>query len=51
MRVLIITNAWPSAGHPESGTFIKKGADSLRKAGVDIEIFFYKGMMNPLNYI
>lgn len=51
MRVLIVTSAWPNAGHPESGVFVKREVDSLRKAGIDAEVFFYRGGMNPFNYI
>lgn len=40
MRVLAVTNAYPSASHPESGIFIEQQVSGLRRIGVDVQILF-----------
>lgn len=51
IRVLVITSQWPTAKKPDDGIFIKQEVDNLSKAGVDIEVFPFKGKKNPLNYL
>src|SRR5437588_2357170 len=38
LRVLLVTGVYPTEKLPHKGTFIKSQADSLRAAGVDIEV-------------
>lgn len=38
MRVLLITNMYPHPGHPYSGVFVAREAESLRRAGVEVEV-------------
>ena len=40
MRVLAVTNMYPTETHPGSGTFIADQIEGLRKAGVEIELVF-----------
>jgi len=40
MRVLHITNAYPVDSRPTYGIFIKEQIDSLKKLGVDIDVYF-----------
>lgn len=50
MRVLLITNMYPTAEEPSFGTFVKDQADHLRSAGVEIDILFINGRQNKMNY-
>lgn len=50
MRVLMVTSEWPT---PEALTlvpFIVQQVAYLRKAGVEVEVFSFRGEMNPFNY-
>ncbi len=51
MKVLVITNMYPSEEKPASGTFVQEQVEALRKEGVDIDVFLVDGSENKLNYI
>ena len=46
----MITTNWPSPGRPSTSHFIKRQADFLQAAGVDLDVFHFKGEKNPLSY-
>ena len=50
LRVLLITSEWPTSEHPEWAPFIVRQVEYLRKAGVDVDVFSFRGAKNPLNY-
>jgi teichuronic acid biosynthesis glycosyltransferase TuaC len=37
-RVLMVTGVYPTESHPHAGTFIKSQVESLRRAGLEIEV-------------
>jgi len=43
MRVLHITNNYPTNNHPIFGIFVKEQIDSLTQIGIDNEVFFING--------
>ena len=43
MNVLHITANYPTPEHPVFGVFVKEQVESLRRAGVDCEVFFSNG--------
>lgn len=43
MKVLMISSEWPSNEHPNSGLFVKRQFDYLKKNGVDVEIYPFRG--------
>jgi teichuronic acid biosynthesis glycosyltransferase TuaC len=47
----MITSEWPTATQPHTTPFIKRQADFLKAAGVDLEVFHFKGRKNPINYL
>lgn len=47
----MITSEWPSAEHPYAVPFIVRQVDFLRKAGVDVDVFHFRGGKKPLNYL
>src|SRR5579864_9409968 len=51
MRVLMITCEWPTDSQPHLVPFIVRQVEFLRKAGVEIEVFAFRGAKNPLNYL
>lgn len=40
MKVLAITNMYPTGDRPWMGTFVEQQVESLRRAGVDVEVLF-----------
>ena len=50
MRVLTITNMYPDAERPWSGVFVQDQVESLRKLGIDVDVFLVDGPRNRLNY-
>jgi teichuronic acid biosynthesis glycosyltransferase TuaC len=51
LRVLMITSGWPMPGQPQTTHFIKRQAEFLRAAGVDVQVFHFRGRGNLLNYL
>ena len=51
MKVLVVTNMYPSQDRPAYGTFVWEQVEALRKEGVEIDILFVDGSKNKLNYI
>jgi glycosyltransferase involved in cell wall biosynthesis len=51
MRVLMVTCEWPTSEHPHLVPFVVRQVEFLRKAGVDVEVFSFRGARNPINYL
>jgi len=51
MRILMITSEWPTPQYPHSVPFIVRQVEFLRYAGVDVDVFHFRGAKNPMNYI
>ena len=51
IRVLMVTSEWPAPGMSRTAHFIKRQADFLRAAGIDVDVFPFKGAKNPLKYL
>ncbi len=49
--MLMITSEWPSKEFPYAGKFVFDQAESLRKEGIDLDIYFFRGNKNPFIYI
>jgi len=50
MKVLVLTNMYPTPEYPFYGIFVKEQVESLRKQGIFVDIFFINGRDNRLNY-
>lgn len=50
MRVLMITNKWPTATRPGEVPFLVQQFADLQRAGVEMSRFTFNGHKNPLNY-
>jgi teichuronic acid biosynthesis glycosyltransferase TuaC len=51
MKVLVVTNMYPTAQKPDFGTFVKTQIESERREGVEIDVFFVNGEKSKLNYL
>ena len=51
LRVLMITSEYPTAERPMKVPFIKRQVEFLRKAGIRVDVFHFKGRKRLLNYI
>jgi glycosyltransferase involved in cell wall biosynthesis len=51
IRVLMVTCEWPVPGNSRTAHFIKRQAEFLKAAGVEVEVFSFKGEKNPLKYM
>ncbi len=50
MRVLVVTNMYPTPRAPFYGIFVAREVDALRGLGVDIDVFFVDGRRTRLEY-
>ena len=51
MKVLVITNMWPSKERPHWGAFVKSQADSLAAAGCENTLYEIKGWHHTSEYL
>lgn len=51
MRVLAVTNMYPSASRPSFGAFVKSQVDSLARMGHAVEVLFIDGSASTANYL
>jgi len=51
MKVLIITSQWPSPESPEKVPFLVQQVRYLRRSGVEVSVFAFRGHKNPANYL
>ncbi|MDX1664353.1 MAG: glycosyltransferase [Candidatus Promineifilaceae bacterium] len=50
LRVLLLTSEWPTPEAAHHGAFVVQQADYLRRAGVDLSVYAFRGQKNPLRY-
>jgi glycosyltransferase involved in cell wall biosynthesis len=50
LKVLVVTNMWPSDDDPSYGSFVQDQMESLRAVGVDYDVFFINGRASRWNY-
>lgn len=50
MKVLIMTAIYPTPENPAFGSFVKTQADSLKHAGIDVELLVMRGVNRKLLY-
>jgi glycosyltransferase involved in cell wall biosynthesis len=50
MRVLVLTNMYPSAAKPVYGRFVRDQVEDLRALGVDVKVLAIAGDRSRLNY-
>lgn len=50
LRVLMIASEWPTEDIPGNVSFIVRQVNFLRRAGIHVEVFVFRGAKNPVNY-
>lgn len=50
IRVLMITAGWPQPGQPQTTHFVKRQAEFLQRAGVQVDVFQFRGAKRFWNY-
>jgi len=51
VRVLVLTAMYPTPDKPASGTFVKEQVDSLREAGIDVDVFAFEATNGARSYL
>jgi glycosyltransferase involved in cell wall biosynthesis len=51
VKVLVVTNMYPTPGMPAFGTFVQDQVRALRGAGTDVDVFFVNGRASRWNYL
>jgi glycosyltransferase involved in cell wall biosynthesis len=51
LKVLMVTTNWPAPGGPRTSHFIKRQADFLQAAGVDVDVFHFQARKNVARYV
>ncbi len=51
MRILYVTAYWPTEETPWSAPFIARQVDFLRRTGLDVEVFHFRGQRKVSNYL
>ena len=47
----MVTSDWPLPGVPRTTAFIRRQAEFVQRAGVDVDVFPFNGEKNPYNYV
>ncbi len=51
MKVLVVTNMYPTKEQPAFGIFVQEQVEALRKAGIQVAVLFINGRESKLNYV
>jgi glycosyltransferase involved in cell wall biosynthesis len=51
LKILVVTNMYPCRERPYYGVFVRDQVESLRRLGVDVDVFFINGISDKKNYL
>jgi glycosyltransferase involved in cell wall biosynthesis len=51
MKVLVVTNMYPTQERPDYGIFVWEQVEAVRREGVDVDVLFIPGKKNKFNYL
>jgi teichuronic acid biosynthesis glycosyltransferase TuaC len=51
MKVLVVTNMWPTPDDPSFGCFVEEQVEDVRRLGLDVEVIAFDGRRKRLNYV
>lgn len=51
LRILIVTNMWPTPDRPMAGIFVAEQVASLRRRGLELDVLFLDGGRSKLEYL
>ncbi len=50
LRILVVTNMWPTPAQPMAGIFVAEQVASLRRRGLELDVLFLNGGQSKLEY-
>ena len=51
ISVLMVTSEWPTPDRPHYAPYLVQEVEFLKRAGVDVEVFPFRGARKPMNYL
>ena len=51
MRVLVVTNMWPTPDEPSFGCFVEEQVEDVRGLGLEVEVIAFDGRRDRRNYV
>ena len=51
IRVLMVTSQWPTPERPHAVPYLVQQVSFLRRAGVEVDVFSFRGSQKPMNYL
>lgn len=51
LRILVVTNMWPTPDRPMAGIFVAEQVASLRRRGLELDVLFLDGGQSKLEYL
>src|SRR6266704_4542236 len=51
MKVLVVTNMYPTAAEPWFGSFVRDQVEDLRALGLDLELLSFEGRHHATEYV
>ncbi len=51
LRILVVTNMWPTPDRPMGGIFVAEQVASLRRRGLELDVLFLDGGSSKLEYL
>ena len=51
MRVLLVSSEWPTADRPDNAAYMVREVEFLRRAGIDVEVYTFRGAGDPRRYL
>ncbi len=50
-KVLMLTNMYPSADHPDHGVFVKEQVEGVRAQGIEVDVLMVGGLRQKASYL
>lgn len=51
INVLMVTSEWPTSTAFKEGSFIKRQAEFLKRGGITLDVFHFRGAKSPIRYL
>jgi teichuronic acid biosynthesis glycosyltransferase TuaC len=51
VKILVLTNMYPTPNRPFHGTFVEQQVKSLQQEGVEVDVLYVDGLTSKLNYL
>jgi teichuronic acid biosynthesis glycosyltransferase TuaC len=51
LRILMVTSEWPTEDLPFGASYLVRQVDFLKRSGLSVDVFSFRGNKRPLNYL